>query len=307
MKLLYTLPLIVTLLMPFNLKAASVSSPKTYANAITYYAPEVTDAIVAIKQLPESKEILEKIQKDGPISILFKPLPSVDFGAMWDADARTITVNSKSPRQLGNIICSILFEMHNAISNSQFMKLTEMASKGDISKDQYVEYVERMEHTNCLDTVKLLDKGMKIGIFPETSRWNIYANFDDHYKVQQLTEHSIWLSKNYDRMCKDSNKIGKVYQGTINGLMSLSQQDKRDMLLYLAIKNDLESSIQNRIDRASKKLQEEYATLEDCFKGNPNGKDCSRASQKTQMMDTVFKQNTIYASIVGADKNQHPG
>lgn len=299
----YTLLAFCMLLVSISKSYGVDSFPANYEKAITYYSPDVEVAVKAIKKLPEAHAILEKIQKDGPINIYFKPLPSVDFGAMWDADARSITVNSKSPRQLGNIICSILFEMHNAVSNSQFIKLTEMAAKGEITKDQYVEYVERMEHTNCLDTVSLLEKGIKAGIFPEDSRWNIYTNFEDHYKVQQLTEHSVWLGKNYDRLCKNPNKKGQLYQGTVDGLANMSSQDKRDMLFYLAIKNDLESNADSRVKKASKKLQEEYATIEDCIQGNPNGKDCSRATKRNELMGTVFKQNTIYTSIVGKDKN----
>jgi hypothetical protein len=279
--------------------------PNRQNNTISYYSSEVEEAMKAIQKLPESRAIFEKIQKDGSIQVLFKPLPSVDFGAMWDSDARTITVNSKSPRELGNVICSILFEMHNAMSNSQFIKLTDMAARGEITKDQYVEYVERMEHTNCMGTVSLLEKGIKAGIFPENARWNIYTNFDDHYKVQQLTDHSIWLGKNYDRMCKDPTKRGQIYQGTINGLFQMSNQDKKDMLYYLAIKNELESDNPQRVAKANKKLQNEYASIEDGLHGKGKAIQSSRAIQKTRLLNIVFKEDTVYAT--SESQNQQPG
>lgn len=154
-----------------------------------------------IQKLPEGKQLIEAILKEGPLHFSDKnPQLTEQFGAMWDRQYRTIYVNTASQQSQGRILGTILFELHNARSNSRYDELDFRANTGRISKMDYVESMERVEYENSIATAALADKGIKLGYFPKEARLPIYNSFQEHYLYQRIGGHSGWLARAYDEI-----------------------------------------------------------------------------------------------------------
>lgn len=196
--------------------------------------PSIEEALTAIRALPEGELLLRTIEAEGPITFEYREIDDFDFGAMWDSRTRTVVVNAKRCRSQGIMISSLLFELHNAKTTQHLINESRRAIAGKISKDRYVENIERMEHQNALDTIAILEEGIANGTFPSTAQWTIIRDFDDHYMLQQLSGHSHWIAHNFDSMVKSAPQ---PYHGTIKEFDTLSPQDKKELSLYLSIKN----------------------------------------------------------------------
>lgn len=130
-KLLYFIITITTI------EASSlVAAPsRNEANGISIAcSPELRSCLDKILQLPEARELISKIQKEGAIQVYVNPDKSQKFGALWDVQNRIILVNVSSNRPEGSLIASILFELHNASINSKLNKLDYQASIGSMGQ-----------------------------------------------------------------------------------------------------------------------------------------------------------------------------
>lgn len=250
--------------------------------------PELNKAVSSIEKLSDVRPLLEKVARQGKIKIEIEHMPTETFEAFWDGNRRVITINSPDKRTPGSVICSILFELHNASTDQVLSTLVSKASSGIISKDEYVESVERMEHSNAVNTCALLDKGIQQGIFPVEASWYVYPNFDDHYKVQQLAGHSEWLANSYNVLNPNGSKM--QFSGTIAELNNLTSHDKEDMLKYIAIKTQLESNDPYIVAGGKRMLEAEYSKLDGCYKGTSK-EDCSRNSRKIQLLYITLQGN----------------
>jgi hypothetical protein len=222
--------IIFTFLMLFD-------SLSLHAIHISQNSPHVKQAFHLIQNLPEARQLIQSIEKEGSVKIEILNLPQESFDAFWDGGRRTIRVNAGKNEKLGVLICSILFELHNASTNQQLKKMTTLAANGMISKDQYVESIERMEHENAIKTCALLNKGISINLFPPEAYWPILPDFEDHYKIQQIHGHSAWIAAQYDSISPRRN----AYMGTIPP--NLTRQQKKDLLQHLRMKNQLAQEV----------------------------------------------------------------
>lgn len=245
-------------------------------------------AVEAIEKLPEASAMIDEAQKEGAIRIEYLYQDSLDFEAYWDSGKRTIFINGNRNKDLGEIICSILFELHNATTNKTIYTLLKKAQIGEITKDQYVENIERMEHQNAVNTVRLIEKGIASGLFPPTSRWNIYENFDDHYMIQQLYGHSQFIAANFDKV--NPRLSHQPYKGTIKNLDNLAQFEKDELVRYLSIKNKVNSNMPHIKDEGIALLKKEFETLAKCEVSNDN-KDpvCKNFKEKINLLEMVFQ------------------
>lgn len=262
-------------------------------NSFNNYPHELTHAVQLIEKLPEARQLLAKIHKEGNIGIELGTQDTGNFNGLWVANRRVIIINPDHLKNEGSLICTILFEMHNAYTNTRFLKLVNLASQGKISKEQYVENIERMEHANALSTCRILEKGMNMGIFPRTSTWSIFTDFESHYMVQQIQGHSQWLANSYESM---SPLHGQAFKGTIPYLDRMTALDKKDMLRYFSVKFDLDSTNLEIKLRGAILLQLEYARLEGCAKGIYQ-EDCHRSAQCTKLLHDVLKSHQFYRLI----------
>lgn len=117
---------------------------------------------------------------------------------MWVPCDRTIVINANLQRPFGEIIRSIFFELHNASTTSEFIQLDTLAQARKLSKHEYVESVERLEHKNAYSCACLVDKAVRLGYFPREAEWYIPANFQLHFQVQQESGHSQNIASTYD-------------------------------------------------------------------------------------------------------------
>lgn len=250
------------------------------ALAIPANSPEAKEAFHSLQKLPDYHRLVQEVEREGAIKIEMVSMRDESFDAFWDSTDRVIRINKLKNENINVLICSILFELHNAKSDKRFMHYYSLAMRGEISKEEYVENVERMEHANALTCSLLLERGINLGIFSSEVRWPIYRNFDDYYKVQQIHEHSHWLAKSYDKMAFRNKK--SVYVGT---LPKLSAQEKKDALRYLRIKNELESKDSSKNLNAAANLQQEY-------------QNCEEHRDRRKLLNLIFQNNPTYQKLI---------
>ena len=185
--------------------------PLTYANEYhnnkplkVECSPQLQKKLDAIQKIPEANQLISAIQKEGTIRIVAKNTGlSNQFGAFWDPDHRVICVALSSDRTDGDIIGSMLFELHNASVNSKFNQLDALASSGKISKDRFVESMEYLEYVNSHNAAKIAEKGVRMGVLPQDAVLQTYPNFEKHFAVQKQYGHSAWFAKTYDMIRND--------------------------------------------------------------------------------------------------------
>lgn len=164
-------------------------------------APQLQPCLKKILQIPEAKNLIAAIQQEGPIRIKVNNHPlSNQFGAYWDVDERTICVSLSSNQGEGELIGSIIFELHNAFANAKLDYLDKLARERILNRESYVKAVEFVEYENSLAASKLAKKGIDMGIFPRQAHLPTYKNFEEHYRYQRVGGHSVWIERNYDQL-----------------------------------------------------------------------------------------------------------
>lgn len=178
------------------------SAVKSKELPLVQCTPQLRKYMDKIEQLPEAKELLNRIQKEGKIFVKFDSgdYLSQRFGAFWDPDSRTIFVAYSNPVSAGDVIGSIIFELHNALMNSHLERLHSLAVMRKINKENYVRGIEKIEYENSLKAATLAEKGIKEGLFPANARLPTYKNFEEHYRMQKIGGHSAWIASIYDNL-----------------------------------------------------------------------------------------------------------
>lgn len=252
---------LTTLLSTVALVAAPTSREfNRSSDQLTQYPQQLSSVINKIHQSSEARELIAKAQQRGPIRVQANHNLSRDFHAYWEGSGRVICVTMSKQVNEGSLISSIIFELHNAVTDARLEQLTHMAMDGKISKDRYVELIERMEHENAVNAVALLKKGIQRGVFPQSAGLEVIKDFEDHYKTQQLAGHSQWIAAQYDQYNPRSSHI--AFAGTIPDLHRISDQDKQKMLYYYSLKVDLLNPDQETSQQAKQQVQKELQKLQ---------------------------------------------
>lgn len=166
---------------------------------VPYCVPQLQACFNKIKQLPEIGKLISIIQREGPIHILVSNHKlAKEFGAFWDPNQRVIFVNTSWHSSEGQVISSIIFELHNASINSKLNRLNRLARMGQIDKHSYVEAIERLEYANSLNTSNIIQKGIHLKVLPVSARISPYPSFEQHYSLQKQVGHSVMIARNYD-------------------------------------------------------------------------------------------------------------
>lgn len=171
-------------------------------NAYPRCSPDMERAVRAVYHFPEGRKLLAEVEADGPIQIYRAPFNS-NSHAMWVATDRAIVINANSHRSFGEVVRSIFFELHNALTNEQFAALDMRVRQKQIAKSDYVEAVERLEHQNAYNTSRAIDHAIRHGFFPQDSWWPIPADFHAHFQVQIESGHSAKIASSYDSMSRE--------------------------------------------------------------------------------------------------------
>ena len=164
-------------------------------------SPQLQSCLKAIQKLPEAKNLIDAILSKGPLQILAKKAAlAQQFGACWDPSDRIILIDLSSHRSEGELIGSILFELHNALTTSEFDRLDALAENRQISKNKYVESKERLEYENSLQAAAMAEKGIQSKLIPASSRLHVYDSFKEYYYYQKKSGHSANFLEAYDRL-----------------------------------------------------------------------------------------------------------
>jgi hypothetical protein len=164
------------------------------------HPPQLTKPIKRLYQLEETKQLLANVEKEGPITIRSSFFGFEASNAAWMASQRTIFLNFSKPRSEGTLIASIVFELHNALLHKQFDYFDSLAMTGQISREHYIEAIERIEYTNAQKAAHILHKGICRGVFPADASWNLAPTFAEHYQIQIQAGHSGMIGTVYDSL-----------------------------------------------------------------------------------------------------------
>ncbi|MEM1283114.1 MAG: hypothetical protein AAGG81_06125, partial [Chlamydiota bacterium] len=239
-----------------NIMGQKLENGQPLAGKFSSFSSSLYRAVAAIESLPEATKLIDEVQKEGAIAIEAQYFHDSEFEALWDSENRIIYVNISRNNTLGKKISSILFELHNAKTNKNLVTIFKQAQSGLIDKDSYVESIERLEHSNALSTSQLIEKGIATSLFPEDTRWDIFSNFEDHYKVQQIYGHSQWIADRFDSLCPPPRR--KPYKGTIKGLEKMSILEKNKIVRLLVLKSQMRSDDPLQAQRSYDQIQKEF-------------------------------------------------
>lgn len=162
------------------------------------HPPQITEPLRRLYQLEETRKLLTQVESQGHITLKASHFGVNSSNAAWVCSERTIYLNFANERTLGNLICSIVFELHNALSDSQFDYYDQLAQERKISREEYIIAIESIEYVNACCTAQILEKGIRHGIFPCDSHWPIAPCFQQHFHIQKMAGHAALIGDMYD-------------------------------------------------------------------------------------------------------------
>lgn len=170
-----------------------------YSLSAIDYSPELNEAMDCIYLLPEAVKLIDEVESlGGPIHVVYTHEMGAPFEGMWQSHLRRISVNAWMKPSLGRQIQTILFELTNAEADAAHRELSRKSLERTISRQDYIQGVEWIEHQNALKTKKLIIEGIEQGIFPKDAFWHVPEDFNQHLAMQQASHHSEWLGKQWD-------------------------------------------------------------------------------------------------------------
>lgn len=180
--------------------SALLFSTSVFANHI-HCDPELRSCLQAIQKVPEGKELVDSVKNQGAFGIVVTHSSlSQKFGAYWDPQQRLISLNPSAHSSQGELIGSLIFELHNALNSARFDHLDHLATTGQINKENYIATVEKLEFENSINAANIAKKGIQMGVLPNTSQLPTYKSFQEHFYYQKLAGHSAWVGHVYDQL-----------------------------------------------------------------------------------------------------------
>jgi hypothetical protein len=164
------------------------------------HSPELGAPLKLLNRLEEGKQLIQLSEKEGSIHIKTAYLGTHASNAAWLPEERTIYINISTKRSEGSLLRSIVFELHNAISNKQFIEVDQLAYIHHISKEGYIEAIERIEYQNAVQTSHLLEKGIRLRLFPQDAFYPVAPTFAEHFYIQKSGGHSAFIGNQYDAL-----------------------------------------------------------------------------------------------------------
>lgn len=175
----------------------SCLSLSAFAAPFSSVAPGLETIVGKLEKYPETSQFIQAIEGQ-PITIKWIAFGNPDFNAFWSAEKRLVAINSSRQWTEGELLYSVLFELHNASCTPELIRLDKMAAQKQIGKKKYVEAVEKIEYDNVLKTSQLLESGVRLGYFPKNTYLPQYPGFKEHLRFQIETGHSGFIAQKYD-------------------------------------------------------------------------------------------------------------
>lgn len=164
--------------------------------AILLTLSPLDQAVAAIRELPECRPLLAKVEQEGGFRVIENP--TAPFDAQWNPNRRTIEVNSRNHSSFGPIIVSILFELHNAVNNDRLKHLQDLARERSLPKDRFVRKIELREWKNWESTCHLISIGREKRIFPKDAQAKSFRTFFNYLTIQEQGGHIQYHAHHYD-------------------------------------------------------------------------------------------------------------
>jgi len=206
------------------LNSSVAATPQHKRNAILETRhPRLRHMIAQMRQLPEANRVIDKALQGGTITLelSYRAMP---FEAMWESTSRRIVLDGIRTANHGRMLCNLLFELHNAASEPLYQKLYRQGRHGLLDCDTYVEAVERIEYNNMIHTADIVERGIRKGLLPTSARWEIVRDFDTHYKIQQLTGHSLQIVQEFNR--HREHRPARAYHGTVRNRHRMGRRER---------------------------------------------------------------------------------
>jgi hypothetical protein len=182
------------------LVAASLFFSSLHGAAFSDIPSSMQPQISLLQRFPDTRLFIDTLQVKEPITLKWLPLGADNSNAFWSIQKNLIALNASRNWEEGEMIYSLLFELHNAASSPQLIHLDMLASKKQISKQDYVLAVEQIEYNNVLSVSNLLEKGVRLGYFPRSTYIPQYPDFKEHLKMQRECGHSAFIAQKYEHL-----------------------------------------------------------------------------------------------------------
>ena len=163
-----------------------------------HVSPKLKSAVERIQQLPEAQELIDRVLEEGDLHIVINRSFSNKFEGYWDSYNRKIHITDGASNSA--LYSTILFELHNALRESDFENVDNMARWGKLNKKGYIEAMEYIEYENAKSTSDILSKGIKQGLYPANSYWGVSDTFEEHLRIQKRAGHSAVFAKMYEQL-----------------------------------------------------------------------------------------------------------
>jgi hypothetical protein len=207
-----------------------------------------------------TSKVLQNVLKEGELNVARGPLGRGK--AAWFESNRVILLSDSVGTDLFEQVDLLARELLNAQSSEAIRKLKQLAASGKISKEEFVEQIERLEHQNSLAWQDALSH--KTEKFPfKVPTWKRFSeDFLIHYKFQQLTGHAQAIANNYDKLCTEGSK--SPYQGSWKVLPSEDEKPVvRDLFFHRV---QLETGCENALKNAHAYVQKMKDENSGCLK-----------------------------------------
>lgn len=220
--------LLCAFLMIASLTWAENVKQTSLCDKLIHYPLQLSSVIHRLHNIPEARQLIAQVQSKGLVTVKVNTYLPQEFEAIWEGESRTIFVTLSRKKSEGSICASLIFELHNALSNDRVDELYLLAKNGKIDKETYVEQIERMEHSNASKSIKLIAAAIRQGTLPESAQLGLVRDFDEHYKIQQLAGHSVWIAEQFDTY--NPKGVMTPYRGTIPNFNKMTSEEKLKML-----------------------------------------------------------------------------
>lgn len=202
LKLFFISTLMVTPIFAENLSEANFYQKSDHRIKC---APRLQRHLKAIQALEEGRKLIDSIMLDGAIEIAVADNSVTQrFAACWDCESRTILIGLAANPTEGEIISSLLFELHNALMSPHLDNLDKMALNKKIDKQNYIRSVEHVEYMNSINASRIATLGVQKGSFPRDTRLHVYRDFDEYFYYQKKSGHSDIIGRNFEILMRNN-------------------------------------------------------------------------------------------------------
>jgi len=206
------------------------------ATQTSFFPPILKKASDFIFSFPQTRKIISTVLTSGTFTI--DASTSFTCQSSWNVETRVLSISKdeieKPHNTVHKIASHLIFELFNAVKSPLFKLLKQNVLDRKIDKQTFVTETEKIEFESQKESKKVLKQIVKVAhlsrqIFQQDLSG--FANFDLHYRYQQLVGHSTRYEKYFDQLT--CNQIPSPIQGAWKVLPRDVLKPVFKQLLYL--------------------------------------------------------------------------